>query len=238
MPIAGGLYYFSHLEEQNSCAPVILIHGAGGDHLHWPPEVRRMVGQRIFALDLPGHGKSSGIGRQSVSDYAHTILEFLNDLNISQAIVIGHAMGAAVAMTFALDHPRRMLGLGLISCGPRLQISADLLDNSASPATIPIAIKTISQIAFNPRTPGRVKDQTMRRMSETRSTVLHGDFLACNIFDIGSRAGKIHIPTIVLCGLEDQITPPSTSEFLVSQIKPAQISKIKDAGHINLEIKR
>jgi pimeloyl-ACP methyl ester carboxylesterase len=191
-----------------------------------------MANQRIYALDLPGHGKSNGIGRQSVSDYARTILEFLTALNISQAIVIGHAMGAAIALTFALDHPRRVLGLGLISSGPRLNVSAELIDNTASPATIPMAIKTIARIAFNSRTPARVKDQAMQRMSETRSTVLHGDFLASNVFDIGSRAGKIHIPTLIVCGLDDQITSPASSEFLASQIKSSQLAKIEDAGHM------
>jgi pimeloyl-ACP methyl ester carboxylesterase len=232
MPIAGGLYYFSHLVEQNTRPPVILIHDAGGDHLYWPPEVRRMTGQRIYAPDLPGHGKSSGIGRQSVSDYARSILDFMNDLKISQSILIGHSMGAAIALTLALDHPRRVLGLGAISGGLRLRVSADLMDNAASSATFPIAIKSFFEKAFSTHTPKRIKEPVLLRMAETRPTVLHGDFLACNNFDIGSRVGKIQTPTLILCGLDDQVTPVSSSEYLVSQIKTAYLSKIEDAGHM------
>ena len=63
MPQAAGMYYFSSGEDDWSRPAVILLHGAGGNHLHWPPEIRRLAGQRIYAPDLPGHGKSDGIGR-------------------------------------------------------------------------------------------------------------------------------------------------------------------------------
>ncbi|MEJ5225477.1 MAG: alpha/beta fold hydrolase, partial [Anaerolineales bacterium] len=76
MPIAAGLHYFSHNETLTSRPPVILIHGAGGNYLSWPAEIRRLPGQRIFALDLPGHGKSEGIGRQLADDYAQSLREF------------------------------------------------------------------------------------------------------------------------------------------------------------------
>ena len=137
MPVAASLYYFSHLEEEYLRPPIVFIHGAGGNYLHWPPEIRRLTGQRIFAPDLPGHGKSDGVGRQSIDDYAQCILDFLDALHIHKAILIGHSMGAAIALTLALDHPRRVLALGLIGGGARLKVSPDLIQNSSSPATLP-----------------------------------------------------------------------------------------------------
>ena len=71
MPIASGLHYFAHNETLTSRPPVILIHGAGGSHLTWPAEVRRLPGQRIFALDLPGHGDSSW--REDADYSPHTL---------------------------------------------------------------------------------------------------------------------------------------------------------------------
>ena len=70
MPQSNRLFYFSHGAENVTRPPLVFIHGAGGTHLHWPPQVRRMVGQRILALDLPGHGKSGGVGSQNIADYA------------------------------------------------------------------------------------------------------------------------------------------------------------------------
>ena len=58
MPQNAEIYYRISQEGNAESAPVILIHGAGGTHLHWPPQIRRLSGYRIYALDLPGHGIS------------------------------------------------------------------------------------------------------------------------------------------------------------------------------------
>jgi pimeloyl-ACP methyl ester carboxylesterase len=76
MPIAAGLYYFAHGADLLTRPPVILIHGAGGNHLYWPPQLRRMPNERVFAVDLPGHGKSRGVGQHTIEDYAQNILAF------------------------------------------------------------------------------------------------------------------------------------------------------------------
>jgi len=62
MPIASDLYY--HVYHEDNILPVVLIHGAGGNHLYWPSEIRRLPGFRVFALDLPAHGKSGGRAQQ------------------------------------------------------------------------------------------------------------------------------------------------------------------------------
>src|SRR5512142_1639337 len=98
MPTAAGLYYFAHGAENVSRPPVILIHGAGGSHLSWPPQMRRLHDERILAVDLPGHGKSAGVGHHAVEDYAAGILAFLAALKLNQAVLVGHSLGGAVAL--------------------------------------------------------------------------------------------------------------------------------------------
>jgi pimeloyl-ACP methyl ester carboxylesterase len=232
MPVAASLHYFSHLEEEYLRPPVIFIHGAGGNFLHWPAEVRRMPGQRIFALDLPGHGRSDGVGLQAIDDYAQCILDFLDALHIHKAIYIGHSMGAAIALTLALDHPRRALALGLMGGGARLKVSPELIQNTSSPATLPHALQAIAEMAFSPVVEPRVKQLAMQRMAATRSTVLNGDFIACNQFDVMDRLAKIRVPTLVMCGADDRMTPLRYSEHLVSSIKRAELIIVPDAGHM------
>jgi pimeloyl-ACP methyl ester carboxylesterase len=232
MPVAASQYYFSHNEEEHLRPPVILIHGAGGNHLHWPPEIRRLTGQRIFAPDLPGHGKSEGVGRQSVADYARCILDLLDALHIHKAIIIGHSMGAAIALTLALDHSRHVLALGLIGGGGRLKVSPDLIEDVSSPVTLPHALQTIAEMAFSPKVEPHLKQLAMQRMTLTRSTVFQGDFLACNQFDVMDRLAKIHVPTLVLCGGDDRMAPPRYSEYLSSSIKKSRLVIIPDAGHM------
>jgi pimeloyl-ACP methyl ester carboxylesterase len=232
MPVAAALHYFSHLEEEYLRPPIIFIHGAGGNYLHWPPEVRRLPGQRIIAPDLPGHGRSDGVGRQAIEDYAQCILDFLDALRIHKAILVGHSMGAAIALTLALDHSRRVLALGLMGGGARLKVSPDLIQNTSSSATLPHALGDIAEMAFSPVVEPRLKQLAMQRLAATRRTVLNGDFIACNRFDVMDQLAKIRVPTLVVCGADDRMTPPRYSEHLALSLKRAELVIVPDAGHM------
>jgi pimeloyl-ACP methyl ester carboxylesterase len=232
MPSAAGLYYFSHFEEEKNLPPVILIHGAGGNCLHWPPSIRRLPGMRIFAPDLPGHGKSEGIGRQSIRDYASAILDLMRALTISKAVFVGHSMGAAIALHLAIHKPRHVLALGLLGAGARMPVSPELLDNSASAATLPLALKFIEQHAYDERTDRRIRAQAMQQMATVRPTVLHGDFLACSNFDEFEAVARVRAPSLIICGDEDQFMPLRYSEYLAATMKNARLLRVERAGHM------
>ncbi len=232
MSIAAGIYYFSNNEDQWSRPATILIHGAGGNHLYWPPEVRRMGAERIYAIDLPGHGKSEGFGRQSIPDYAHCVLDFMDALKIRKAIFVGHSMGGAIAMTLALEHPRRTLGLGLVSSSARPRVNPTLIDDLASPSTFPIAAQKITDWSFSLETDARLKEQALRRLMEVRPSVLLGDLTACDSFDATPRLGKIKVPTLIMCGGQDKMTPIHHSQTMKDKIKTAVLQNIDGAGHM------
>ena len=232
MPTPTNLYYFSHGEQNVSRPPIVLIHGAGGTHLHWSPQSRRIPGQRIYALDLPGHGKSGGLGSQSVADYARSVVEFLDALGFNQAVIVGHSMGSAIALTLALDHPRRVAGLGLVGSGARLRVASAILEGSSSAETFPAVVKLINDLEFGPYVNPRMKELAAQRMLEIRPSVLHGDFSACNQFDVMARLGEIKTPTLILCGAEDQLTPVKYSEYLQSHIAGARLVAFPGAGHM------
>jgi len=231
MPLSAGMYYFNN--DGNWAQPaVILIHGAGGSNLYWPPEIRRLKNQRIYALDLPGHGRSEGIGRQSIADYARSVLEFMESLKIHKAILVGHSMGGAVALWLGIHNPSRTLGLGLISTAPRLHVSPELLANSSVSATLPLAIKKAIDLSFGPDADPRTKELAAQRMTETRYPVLHGDLLACDVFDETSLLGRAKAPTMIICGSEDRMTPARYSEAMHTRIKKSMLQIVDGAGHM------
>ena len=232
MPNTPNIFSFSHGTENASRPPLIFIHGAGGTHLHWPPQVRRLAGQRIYALDLPGHGKSGGVGSQSVADYARVVLDFLDANHMNKAVFIGHSMGSAISLTLALDFPKRVLGLGLVGSGARLRVAPQILENTNSQGAFPHAIQAINEWAFGPSANPRLKELAAQRMAEIRPAVLHGDFLACNEFDVMPRLGEISVPTLILCGTEDRLTPMKYSEYLRDHIPAARFVTFPDAGHM------
>jgi pimeloyl-ACP methyl ester carboxylesterase len=232
MPQINRLFYFSHGEENISRPPLVFIHGAGGTHLHWPPQVRRLVGQRVFALDLPGHGRSGGVGSQSIADYAQIAVDFLDANHFNAAVFIGHSMGSAISLTLALDFPKRVLGLGLVGSGARLRVAPQILEYTASEAMFPLAVKFISDVEFGPSVNPRLKELAAQRMAEIRPSVIHGDFLACNQFDVMQRLGEISVPALILCGTEDFLTPVKYSEYLRDHIPAARLITFPGAGHM------
>src|SRR5512135_1877707 len=156
MPLSAGMYYFEN--DGNWAQPAtILIHGAGGNHLYWPPEIRHLKDHRIYAIDLPGHGKSAGIGRQSIADYARSVLDFMGSLKIHKAVFVGHSMGGAVALYLGIHNPSRVLGLGLVATAPRLRVSPALLSAASVQATLPVAVKTTVDMSFGHFSDARVK---------------------------------------------------------------------------------
>lgn len=232
MPTTANIFHFSFGAENVTRPPLIFIHGAGGTHLHWPPQVRRMPSQRILALDLPGHGKSGGIGSQNIADYARAVVDFLDAAKLNAAVFVGHSMGSAIALTLALDFPKRVLGLGLVGSGARLRVSPAILENTASEAMFPVAIKLINDAEFGSSASPRLKELAAARMAEIRPSVLHGDFLACNEFDVMPRLGEISVPTLILCGMDDILTPPRYAEYLRNNIPAARLITFPGAGHM------
>jgi pimeloyl-ACP methyl ester carboxylesterase len=232
MPVINNLFSFSYGVENISRPPIVFIHGAGGTHMHWPTHLRRMHGQRIFAIDLPGHGKSGGIGSQNIPDYAHAVVKFLDAAGMNSAVFIGHSMGSGIAMTLALDFPRLVLGLVLVGGGARLRVAPRILESTSSPSAFPLAVELINNAAFSPNVDPRLKELAARQMIAIRPSVLHGDFLACNEFDVMPRLGEISVPTLILCGTEDILTPMKYSEYLHSHIPSSSLMSFPGAGHM------
>ena len=231
MPLSAGIYYFDNGGDWAKPA-VILIHGAGGNNLYWPPEIRRLKNQRIYAIDLPGHGKSEGIGRQSIAEYSRCVLDFMESLKIPKAIFVGHSMGGAIALYLGIHNPSRTLGLGLIATAPRLHVSGELLANSSVEATLPLAIKRTVELSFGPHADPRTKELAAQRLAEVRYPVLHGDFMACDVFDETSLLGRAKAPSLIVCGTEDRMTPRRYSETMHSRLKKSLLHIIDGAGHM------
>jgi pimeloyl-ACP methyl ester carboxylesterase len=233
MPISNEIYY--HIYEgsgEGQRPPVVLIHGAGCTHLYWPSELRRLPGYRVYAPDLPGHGKSGGRGQQSILAYADELLDWLTSLGLHSAVFVGHSMGSAIILSLALNHPEHVLGLVLIGGGARLRVAPVLLEGAAQPTTFQNVIETIVSWSFSPQAPAQLVELAKQNMAETRPSVLHSDLLACDAFDKSEHISEIRQPTLIICGEDDKMTPLRSSQFLSSSIANATLEIIPHAGHM------
>lgn len=232
MPVASGLYYNLHPGNGFETIPVVLLHGAGGNLLSWPPEVRRLAGSRVYALDLPGHGKSHGRGQQSIAGYARSVLDWLAAVGLHRAAFVGHSMGGAIALELAIQYPNNVLALGLIASGIRLPIPPDILAFAASPTTYRKASVALCQRAFTQSTDPHLLKLVLRRMTEVRQSVIHGDLMACDEFDAGKDIEKVWQPALVLCGSDDRLTPLRYSQFLADALPSARLVVLHQGGHM------
>lgn len=232
MPVINKIYYAENINESHTTPPIVLIHGAGGSHLSWPPDLRRFTGKNVYAVDLPGHGKSSGHGEQSLAVYADHIAAWMTELGLYRALVIGHSMGGGIAMELALRYPHLTTALGLFATGARLPVNESILTYTQNQATFPSALEIIRRHSFGPDASERLVELAMKRFAEQRSSVLHNDLHACNDFNISDRLAEIRRPTLVLCGSEDRMTPLRFSQYLASKLEKSQLQIVKGAGHM------
>ena len=233
MPTSDDIYYHFYEGSPLGERPaLLLIHGAGGDHLYWPPNIRRLAGYRVYALDLPGHGKSGGRGMQTIASYTNAVLEWMESLGLHTAVIAGHSMGSAIALDLTLDHPRHVSGLVLISTGSRMPVNPRLIEAASSPTTYITAIEKVIDWSFSDLATQSLKDLAQRRMRAIRQSVLHGDFLACDGFNVTDRLPRISTPTRVICGSEDRMTPLRHSQFVADTIPGASLVTVPGAGHM------
>ena len=222
--------YFVQQGEQG--LPVLFIHGAGSSHLIWWNQVRAVAPiARAAALDLPGHGKSSPGGRDAVLAYSDVVLRFLDARGFDRVVVAGHSMGGAISQMLALSHPDRVAGLVLIGTGARLRVLPAILDGILSPDDFDNTVRLVVENAYAPGLDPDLRRRAEEEMRAVAPAVTHGDYVACNGFDVMARMGEIHAPTLVLCGREDRMTPVKYSEFLASRLPDAQLVLVDGAGH-------
>jgi pimeloyl-ACP methyl ester carboxylesterase len=209
---------------------LVLVHGAGGSHLDWPAPLRRLRETNVYALDLPGHGRSEGTGRSSITAYRDFLFAFLDAMDLEKAIVVGHSMGGAIALDFALHYPGHVDGLILVGSGARLRVAPAILTGILS--DFEATVDLVCDYAFGPSASEQLKRLGRQRLLNTPPEVSHGDYTACDAFDVMGRLGEVRCPTLVIGGTADRLTPPKYSVYLRDHIPGAELVLVDAAGHM------
>ncbi|MFN2291207.1 MAG: alpha/beta fold hydrolase [Anaerolineae bacterium] len=229
--VSGQKVYYAHRRPVPAAqAPVVFVHGAGGTHQHWLYQVRDLPQAVSYAPDLPGHGRSGGLGRDRVPAYGDWLMSFLDELALQEAVLVGHSMGGAIILEMALRYPKRVAGLGLVATGARLRVAPALLE--ALRQEPEVGVKLIAEWAFGPEASEEMVRLARRQMTMIPPDVLYGDFLACDGFDVVARLGEIEAPAFVLCGTQDRMTPVKYATYLRDEIDGATLTLVEGAGHM------
>lgn len=218
---------------------VLLLHGAANDHSAWQWQSRYLAhhGYAVIAPDFPAHGRSPGAVRTSVGDLADWAGELLAALGRDRAFVAGHSLGSLVALELALRQPDRVAALVLAGTSVPMPVGEAFLAAAKDDSPAAHAMQSawgharLSPLAASP-VPGTSLLAAGRRLVERAAPgVQYAGLAACHAYaPAPGRIEALTVPTTVIAGRFDQMTPPRAGEALARRIPEARFVLV-DAGH-------
>ncbi len=227
--------------------PIVLLHGIGSNASSFALFMRAFDARHpIFAWDAPGYGASTPVTADwpDASDYAGAVGRWLDQLEVARCAVAGHSLGTLIAARFALTSPSRVAALFLLSpalgygaakgdalppavagrlteldrLGPEKFAAARAPSLLADPAGRPDVLQDVERAMAAVRRPGY--DQAARLLAGGR---------------LLADAARLHVPTAVIVGTQDRITPPASARRVFDALQEASpqpvYREIADAGH-------
>jgi pimeloyl-ACP methyl ester carboxylesterase len=219
---------------------IVFVHGAGLDHSWWGLQSRYFGyhGCNVLAVDLPGHGRSEGPPLASIAAMVDWVGKLLDEKKIGKATLVGHSMGALIALEFAARHPERAERIALIGVGYPMKVSEAFLDAARRNDPSAYDMETIwghaPQTPFggNPNPGMWMYGDTLARLGRLAPGVLHSDLSACNAYASGlESAAKLKCPVLFILGGRDSMTPPRSAQALMNEIKNNNSARIATSGH-------
>jgi pimeloyl-ACP methyl ester carboxylesterase len=191
--------------------------------------MQRLAFPQAVAIDLPGH-RGEGPGRRRVEDYAVWLHAAAREREWLPAVLVGHSMGGAIALAFALSFPADLAAMVLIATGARLRVSPSILSGlTEDPAgTVDVLVRRF----LSPGADARLVCRLKKAVLAVPADVVLGDFQACDAFDIRPRLGDIHVPALVIAAREDQMIPARYAEYLQARLARSSLVWIDNAGHM------
>lgn len=226
------VFYASFKVSRKSSAPdLVFIHGAGGSQAIWTYQLNYFKEKaNVYVPELPGHGKSEGLGASSIAEYAEIVKDFLAALALTSVTLIGHSMGGAITQYLALHNPSQLKRIVLAGTGARLKVTPEIM-NRIQDHFLEV-LSTITNYGFGSGAPQELITRVQEQMRQNGPDILHKDFEACNQFNLMEEVHQITLPTLILCGKADLLTPPKYSRYLHEHISDSVLKLIDGAGHM------
>jgi 3-oxoadipate enol-lactonase len=217
-------------EGEGQKPPVVLIHGAGSSSVVWMDAVRRIAPRRrVIAPDLPGHGQSDRWHDPSIQMYQEAVGTMCATLKLTRVILVGHSMGAQIALACAAAWPERVAGLVLVAGGAQIEVTPRVFERLAGDfAKFP---EWLARVAWSPSTPPELVERWRGISFTAERDVAEADFRAVQRFDGRPLCARVKAPTLVVGGAHDLMTPPALSHELGRAIANASLTLVADAGH-------
>jgi pimeloyl-ACP methyl ester carboxylesterase len=213
---------------------LVLIHGSGCDHTLWDYQFEALGSVfNIIGVDLPGHGQSEGAGEQDVGRYVEWVRKIIEALPLRKPFIAGHSLGAAISLTVAVKYGEMLSGIVPVGGGVTMPVNEKILDGIRNDTAATLAF--IARFSVNKKNREKFVQPLVDGMLKVSTEIIYGDFLSCDRLDITEEIQKITVPTLVICGEDDKMTPPALSRYMEEKIPGAELALIEDAGHFVMQ---
>jgi len=207
---------------------IIFVHGSGAYGEVWRYQTAYFAGSH--AVNLPGHPHGQIL--TSVGEYADWLRSYVRGRGYSNVILVGHSLGGAIVLTYALRYPSDLRGIVVISSGARLRVHPRYLTPceeaiKGNPVEWYQLIEEMYRSA-----PEDYRRDLIEKQKAIGPAVMLNDFLCCDRFDIMNTVQEIELPTLLICGELDVMTPVKYTHYLASKIANSKVIIVPQAGHM------
>lgn len=244
-----------HVVEVGEGPPVVLVHGITLSSAIWAPMLRRLATtNRVLAVDLRGHGASvAGDGGMGFERQADDLLEVLAELDVADAVLVGHSMGGMISQVL-LGRPGRPAPVASFvalstTAGP---LSTSRAGRRMASSVTAVARRTLhrrihhgssifpgedaatwlTRLSFGAR-PEAPAVELARAQTQSLSPTILAELLGPLLhFDGTAACGRITTPTTVVVGSRDLLTPPRLARRLATAIPESELVRISTVGHM------
>ncbi len=246
-----------HAVERGAGPPIVLLHGVTLGVATWASQLHHLADRhRVIAVDQRGHGQSlHGADGHLLERLADDLIEVLAALEVSGAVLVGHSMGGMVTQLAAVDRPddlrAHVAGLVLVatSAGPLFPAAAGPSLPAAMAALSARSLRRVeargsglfpssdvgtwaTRLAFGVR-PNPADVELTRAMTDAMSPRALAELVAAfSTFDVHRRISEIELPTHVVVGARDVLTPPRMAKVIAERIADARLSVWPGCGHM------
>lgn len=210
---------------------IIFIHGLGESLESWRHQINFFSKKfKVIALDLRGHGKSSIPKKKiEIGDFAEDVKGLLDHLGIKKAHFCGLSMGALVLFEMYKRCPDYFLSMILVAARHKFPPAQTAVLEGMSMEIIGAEVATFALAA---NAPEQLKEEVAKMIAGTKKDAYIQSAEATSMLDYSELLPKIKVPTLIIVGELDIVTPVSSAEIINKSIQGSILQIIPGVGHL------
>ena len=220
--------------------PIIFVHGLSSSMELWTRiDQTALNGKTIISYDLRGHGRSEKVsGPHNLEKHMSDLASLMEKLEIEKAQIVGHSLGAMIALELALQHPSKVSSLTLLSTTAAFpQETRNTFFEMAASASfggMESITDQLIDLSFRPifhKTESKIVEAIRRSLLSNDAPSIVSAIRMVAKVDLRERLSSVSCPTQILVGSDDILTPLDLAKELVASIKGAQLKELPNCGH-------